>query len=636
MVLQASVDDVGSPGFDVYTGAGRINAARALAVESVPTVEIISPVSWDTFAPQSRFLNIVGTAAGANFKQYELSYGQGLAPDEWIMIGEPVTQSVTDASLGIWEIGGLATGLYTLRLVATTVSGFQFRDVVQVAIEILPIPIVTNPADQFGPVISGGRIVWQDNRGGSWDIYLYDLVTKREWQITTNPMDQRWAFISGDRVIWQDDRNGNLDIYLYDFVTKEERQITANPAHQWWAAISGNRIVWQDDRNSRVFANRLDIFHDIYLYDLVTKEERRITDNMFDQSDPAISGDRIVWQDDRNGNSDIYLYDLSTGEEQQITTDLAEQVNPAISGDWIVWTDNRNDRENGNWDIYLYDLVTKDEWQITAHPSAQVSPAIFGNQVVWVDWRFGNPDIFYAAISTDLVMTQISGPASAATGTKVGLVNTVKNQGVSNAGSFYVSLYLSTDTTITTADIRVGTRLISSSLSAGGTSSATTSVTIPAALSAGTYYIGAIADCNNTQTETDETNNALTGNTIVLTIGADLVVSAINGPSSATRGTSIGVSSTVKNQGTGSSSSFTVGLYASTDAVITTADTRIGTRSVASLAAGASSSATTNVTIPSTAPVGTYYIGAIADYNNTALENNETNNARAGNTIMVK
>ncbi len=161
-------------------------------------------------------------------------------------------------------------------------------------------------------------------------------------------------------------------------------------------------------------------------------------------------------------------------------------------------------------------------------------------------------------------------------------------------------------------------------------------MTVPTALPAGTYYIGAVADYNNSRAETDETNNALTGNTVVLTIGADLVMTAVSGPATGTRGTSIGISNTVKNQGTGSSSSSTVGLYASKDAVITTADKRIGTRSISALAAGASSSATTNVTIPATAPVGTYYIGAIADYSNTAKENNEINNAIAGNVINIQ
>ncbi|MBI4743554.1 MAG: hypothetical protein HY776_01805 [Actinobacteria bacterium] len=46
------------------------------------------------------------------------------------------------------------------------------------------------------------------------------------------------------------------------------------------------------------------------------------------------------------------MYDISSGKETQLTNDPKDQVNPAISGSKIVWQDNRN----GNWDIYMIDL----------------------------------------------------------------------------------------------------------------------------------------------------------------------------------------------------------------------------------------------------------------------------------------
>jgi subtilase family serine protease len=58
-------------------------------------------------------------------------------------------------------------------------------------------------------------------------------------------------------------------------------------------------------------------------------------------------------------------------------------------------------------------------------------------------------------------------------------------------------------------------------------------------------------------------------------------------------------------------------------------DTLLGTRSVPSLAAGASNSGSTSITIPSGTVTGTYYVIARADADATEIETQEANNALA-------
>ncbi|MBI4651763.1 Ig-like domain-containing protein [Candidatus Desantisbacteria bacterium] len=235
----------------------------------------------------------------------------------------------------------------------------------------------------------------------------------------------------------------------------------------------------------------------------------------------------------------------------------------------------------------------------------------------------------------DLIMTAVNGPGTGITGTSISVSSTVRNQGTGTISSFTIGIYLSSDVTITTSDTRIGTRTVSSLNGAGSNTATTTSLLIPTSLTGGTYYIGAIADYNNARKESDEINNALTGNTIDITSGVDAIVTALSGPSSGATGTSISITSTVKNQGIGTMSASTLGIYLSTDANITTSDTRLGTASITALAAGASSTVTTSLTIPLTLSAGQYYIGAIADYNNARKESDETNNALTGNTIDI-
>ena len=66
--------------------------------------------------------------------------------------------------------------------------------------------------------------------------------------------------------------------------------------------------------------------------------------------------------------------------------------------------------------------------------------------------------------------------------------------------------------------------------------------------------------------------------------------------------------------------------YLSTNTTLDASDQLLGSRAVPALAAGASSAASTSVTIPAGTATGTYYIVAQADALATNAETNETNN----------
>jgi uncharacterized repeat protein (TIGR01451 family) len=121
----------------------------------------------------------------------------------------------------------------------------------------------------------------------------------------------------------------------------------------------------------------------------------------------------------------------------------------------------------------------------------------------------------------DLVLTSVSGPASAAPGQQIGVVATVKNQGSGSSGGFYVSGYLSTDPVITpwddafqTGDLEIGAVYVAG-LAASAQQTLTINCTVPSTLT-GTFYLGAIADSRNNVKESNESNNSLAGGQITI------------------------------------------------------------------------------------------------------------------------
>ncbi|MCA8968531.1 MAG: hypothetical protein KDC95_02060 [Planctomycetes bacterium] len=93
---------------------------------------------------------------------------------------------------------------------------------------------------------------------------------------------------------------------------------------------------------------------------------------------------------------------------------------------------------------------------------------------------------------------------------------------------------------------------------------------------------------------------------------------------------SISVSSTVLNDGEGSSaSSGTVGFYLSTNSTISTGDTLLGSVSLVAQSAHASRTYSRTVTVPANATPGTCYLGVYVDNTFVQTEEKETNNTRA-------
>lgn len=97
-------------------------------------------------------------------------------------------------------------------------------------------------------------------------------------------------------------------------------------------------------------------------------------------TDPDISGNWIVWQDYRNGNSDIFAFDTIDRSERQITTDSNRQFDPFISDDLIVWVEAANDPDSDDTDIYAYDL---NKPELGIFPVSVVSP--WEERVIGVD-----------------------------------------------------------------------------------------------------------------------------------------------------------------------------------------------------------------------------------------------------------
>jgi subtilase family serine protease len=239
--------------------------------------------------------------------------------------------------------------------------------------------------------------------------------------------------------------------------------------------------------------------------------------------------------------------------------------------------------------------------------------------------ELNNTRVLTLAVGPDLVVTALSAPAQAAPGGSILVSDTTKNQGGGAAAASATRFFLSVNILFDASDTPLEARAVGG-LSAGASSAGSATVTIPLNTVAGSYYLFAQADAGGAVGEPNEVNNT---RMTTIRIGADLTVTALTVPARGAAGSTIAVTDTTRNTGSGSSGASATAFYLSSNLMLDAADIRLQpSRPVPGLATNEFSTATTNVLLPPEVTPGAWYILANADDQHAVPETIESNNVR--------
>ncbi len=251
--------------------------------------------------------------------------------------------------------------------------------------------ICTKSADQVEPDIDGDWIVWQDARNGTsnYDIYGYTLAEPNEIEIcTVQASNQRYANLSGNVVVWQDERNSQRDIYAFDLLNRSPLMLPNMPLSdnlsQRYPDISGDVIVYRHDPSGS---------YNLFTYELASETPQLIHTASTSPVNFTIDGSRVVWMEQVGSVYQIFMKDVSQSESAvRISETSYEQWFPAVSGNLIVWAEDRG--QATGMDLYGFDInnLTAGEFSVYVGPGEQTRPAISGNLVVWQDKPEGETD----------------------------------------------------------------------------------------------------------------------------------------------------------------------------------------------------------------------------------------------------
>jgi len=267
---------------------------------------------------------------------------------------------------------------------------------------------------QESPSIHNDLMVWQDDRHGNWDIFMFDLgnpdvvqqISDSDLGGVSETHQQTQPIISGKKVIWLDEWDMEHHVRIYDLADPvfggEELFDIGTPVHS--LDFSRDWVVWT------YYSDDGGIYdpYGLYTYSISTGTKKKIT-NLAGSEDYALYGDRLLYftdpEDIFEENIILKVYNLTTGSiEKDLTFTgwLPNLFYPDFWGDYVVWEDHRHeDLLTNNPDIYCIDLKEETLGRITTDASPQENPMVQGDYIIWEDSRDGKSSIYAYSISQD-------------------------------------------------------------------------------------------------------------------------------------------------------------------------------------------------------------------------------------------
>ena len=194
-------------------------------------------------------------------------------------------------------------------------------------------------------------------------------------------------------------RDGNRQIYVMDADGKNQRRLTNNVWDDWFPSWSpdGERIVFNSRRDGN-FRNDFGITDEIYVMDADGSNQQRLTENLFDDRDPSWSpdGERIVFSSRGHGPDEIYVMDADGSNQRRLTENLFDDRDPSWSpdGEWIAFVSDRDGLFND--EIYVMDADGSNQRRLTENLAIDWHPSWSpdGDRIAFSSFGEGNSEIY--------------------------------------------------------------------------------------------------------------------------------------------------------------------------------------------------------------------------------------------------
>jgi Tol biopolymer transport system component len=300
--------------------------------------------------------------------------------------------------------------------------------------------ITESPGEDFHCSFNqeGSKIVFDSNRSGHHEIYVFDLKTKYTTQITNNSFKSdhpHWS-ADGQHIFFDSFEDKEVNVNRYDFGTKKAIKLTQklgntgnaipNPKGTKVAVLGQvngkydlfimsadgtnrknftNTVdddvaqMWSPDGQKIVYMSRINEHWQICMINADGTGFNQLTKGDYFNIEPYFSpdGSRIAFVSNREGNYGIYSMNLKGENIQKISKTLTGQKEI----NWLSWSpDGKNMLCSvgleSTEDIVLFNLKTGKMQKLTDNNFRDTNPSWSpdGKQITFVSTKSGNMEVY--------------------------------------------------------------------------------------------------------------------------------------------------------------------------------------------------------------------------------------------------
>ncbi len=245
---------------------------------------------------------------------------------------------------------------------------------------------ITPYADLSDIAVSGGIVAWSQNTGTHRDIFAYSLRNSTVWRVTYTPDDEYSPSIWGDRMVWYSSNitlgSARSNIVFHNITTGKTYNITDDTYLEFNPSIWGDLIAWHDNSRGDVDGDGQDdqIVKIISIgADGVpgTADDSKVGESTGWESafNPSLSGEWAVWYY-HNRTTDTWgtmAMNLTTKSIECISSNDGGDSQPHISGSRVI----RLDKTDSDWDVYMMDLNSRG---VPSNVSADLNSGDYGRR----------------------------------------------------------------------------------------------------------------------------------------------------------------------------------------------------------------------------------------------------------------